>query len=193
AGDTVGTPNYMSPEQARGDAEIDVRAALFGLGCVLFECLTGQPPFSAASGLAVMAKILFEEPPRLSELAPGLAILDDLCARLMAKDPARRPASAQAVADELRGLPPLAGGACRVLGAEGLRDALTTSERRLVCVVLAAPPGSTGADWDFDPGQTLPPEVLRIGERHQARIDTLRNRSVVALLSSAGSATDLAA
>jgi serine/threonine protein kinase len=84
AGDPVGTPNYMSPEQARGDPDIDVRADLFALGCVLFECLTGRPPFSATSGLAVMAKILFEEPPRLSEVAPGLAILDErggCCAR----------------------------------------------------------------------------------------------------------------
>src|SRR5262249_54098174 len=142
AGDTVGTPNYMSPEQARGAPDVDVRADLFSLGCVLFECLTGQPPFAAASGLAVMAKILFEEPPRLSELAPGLGLLDDLCARLMAKDPTRRPASAAAVAEELRALPELAGDAHV---AEGPKDALTTSERRLVCVVLAATPGLAGA------------------------------------------------
>src|SRR5262249_10011159 len=101
-GDAVGTPNYMSPEQARGDADVDVRADLFSLGCVFFECLTGRPPFSATSALAVMAKILFQEPPRPSELLPELGLLDELCARLMAKGREQRPASALAVAAELR-------------------------------------------------------------------------------------------
>jgi len=190
AGDAVGTPNYMSPEQARGDADVDVRADLFSLGCVFFECLTGRPPFSAASALAVMTKILFQEPPRLSEIVPELAPLDELCARLMAKHREQRPASAQAVVAELRALPPVAGAAT---AAEGMPKALTTSERRLVCIVLASPAERNDDSWDIDPARTLPPEMVRLGEQHQAQIETLRDQSVVALLSSAGSATDLAA
>jgi hypothetical protein len=194
AGDTIGTPNYMAPEQARGEVDIDERADIFALGCVLFECLSGRPPFSAPSGVGVLAKILFEDPPRISDLASGLEPVDDILAKMMAKDRKDRPAHAADVAAALRALPSLSGPATLLVAGAG-RDALTTAERRLVCVVVAAPIGVTvdGPVLDFDPGQTVAPEILRLGAQHQARIETLRNRSVVALMSSVGSATDLAA
>ncbi len=62
----LGTPTYMSPEQAAGGA-IDRRSDLYSLGCVLYECLCGRPPFGGASPQAVVAKHLTETPPRLTD------------------------------------------------------------------------------------------------------------------------------
>jgi serine/threonine-protein kinase len=74
-GQTLGTPAYMSPEQAVGEAEIDGRADLYALGCTLFEMLTGQPPWSGGSGPAVLARRLTEPPPRVRTLEPGVPVL----------------------------------------------------------------------------------------------------------------------
>ena len=60
-GTRLGTPAYMSPEQARGLGELDARVDVFALGCVLFECLSGQKAFSGEDAMALTAKILLEE------------------------------------------------------------------------------------------------------------------------------------
>ena len=68
-GQVLGTPAYMSPEQARGDgARIDRRADVYGLGATLYALITGRPPFQAGSAIAVLAKVVEEqvEPPRRS-------------------------------------------------------------------------------------------------------------------------------
>ena len=62
--DRSARPGYMAPEQARGDADVDARADVFALGCVLFECLTGRPAFAGEHAMAVLAKILLEDAPR---------------------------------------------------------------------------------------------------------------------------------
>jgi hypothetical protein len=67
----LGTPGYMAPEQARGSKDaIDARADVFALGCVLFECLLGRPPFDGDSTVGVLSEILFSEAPRVSALWP---------------------------------------------------------------------------------------------------------------------------
>jgi len=97
-GELLGTPAYMAPEQARGESDIDGRADLFSLGCLLFECLTGRPSFVGTNPVAVLAKILWEPPPRLAEVLTGVgAELDKLMSSLLAKDKAERPRSAQEV------------------------------------------------------------------------------------------------
>src|SRR5262249_16467102 len=68
----LGTPGAMAPEQARSGQTVDTRADVFSLGCVLFECLTGKPAFSGDHLMAVLAKILFEDPPRARDLRPQL-------------------------------------------------------------------------------------------------------------------------
>ncbi|UCC24633.1 MAG: serine/threonine-protein kinase [Gemmatimonadales bacterium] len=60
---TLGTPHYMSPEQATGERAVDPRSDLYSVACVLYEMLAGQPPFQAASAQAVLAKLLTEDPP----------------------------------------------------------------------------------------------------------------------------------
>ncbi|MCA9680531.1 MAG: serine/threonine protein kinase, partial [Myxococcales bacterium] len=91
-GSVMGTPGYTAPEQVRGARDVDARADVFALGCVLHECLAGRAAFRGEHVMAVLARILLEEPPRLGELVPGLpAELELLVARLLHKDPARRP------------------------------------------------------------------------------------------------------
>ena len=104
-GAMVGTVNYMSPEQIRGDA-IDPRTDLYAFGCIVFEMFTGQPPFIHPKGsFHVLRAHLEVAPPRLSERLDGVpAPLDDLVTRLLAKDPADRPQSALAIVDVLASL-----------------------------------------------------------------------------------------
>jgi eukaryotic-like serine/threonine-protein kinase len=96
----LGTPAYMAPEQCRGATELDARADLYAIGCLLFELLTGRPPFVASGDGEVMAMHIYEPPPRLSNLAPHLPVeLDALLAKLLTKDPADRiPSAAYALA-----------------------------------------------------------------------------------------------
>jgi serine/threonine-protein kinase len=96
----LGTPAYMAPEQCRGGTDLDARADLYAVGCLVFELLTGRPPFVAGGDGEVMAMHIYEPPPRLSNLAPHLPVeLDALIAKLLTKDPADRiPSAAYALA-----------------------------------------------------------------------------------------------
>jgi serine/threonine protein kinase/predicted ATPase len=92
----VGTPGYAAPEQIRGSADIDGRADLFAVGCVLYECVAGAPAFSGEHLMSVLARVLLDEPRRLTEVAPAAPVaLDELVAWAMNKDPAGRPSSAR--------------------------------------------------------------------------------------------------
>jgi serine/threonine protein kinase len=92
-GQFIGTVDYMAPEQIEG-REVDGRADVYALACVLFECLTGQPPFTRDSEVAVLWAHMRDEPPRLSSAVPGIpAAADRALARGLAKDPADRPAT----------------------------------------------------------------------------------------------------
>jgi serine/threonine-protein kinase len=101
-GHILGTPLYMSPEQARGAKTIDHRTDVYALGCVLFEMITGQPPFVRRGPAEVIVAHLQEPAPRASSLAPSVPpALDELVAQMLAKDPAARPASMADVAARL--------------------------------------------------------------------------------------------
>jgi len=111
-GTILGTPAYMAPEQCKGTADIDARADLYALGCIVFELLTGRPPFISEGGGEMMAMHIYEPPPRLSSFAPHLPPeLDAWIAKLLVKNPAdRTPSAAYALAAlERIALPPLAG------------------------------------------------------------------------------------
>jgi len=95
AGIAIGTPEYMSPEQASGDRDIDGRSDVYALGCVVYEMLTGAAPFRADSHRAVMVRHLTETPPRVRALHPEIpASVDDAITLAMAKDRANRFGSA---------------------------------------------------------------------------------------------------
>ena len=101
AGTSIGTPDYMSPEQISG-AELDPRSDLYAAGVVLFECLTGRVPFEAETTWALVAKHLEEEPPDPrtlnSEVPPALAAV---IVKAMAKNPADRYGTATEMHDAL--------------------------------------------------------------------------------------------
>jgi len=103
-GVTVGTPAYMSPEQAAGDA-IDGRSDLFALGCVLFEMLTGEPAFTGATAQAVIAKRFFYSPPNVTDLRATVpAAVGAAIARMLEKSPDRRHGTGAQVVESLRSL-----------------------------------------------------------------------------------------
>ena len=105
----VGTPAYMSPEQAQ-QLEIDGRSDLFSLGAVLFECLTGKRAFTGRTSIDVLGAVLHQEPPPVSSLRPELGSqLDELVARLLAKHPDDRFKSADELLGALRLLSPATG------------------------------------------------------------------------------------
>jgi len=94
AGMLVGTPSYMAPEQMLGEA-FDERIDLYATGVVLFECLLGRLPFEANSAVALIARVLRDQPPVPMAIDPEIPpALSDLVVRLLAKDPAHRPANA---------------------------------------------------------------------------------------------------
>ncbi|MGE0327211.1 MAG: protein kinase [Polyangiaceae bacterium] len=102
-GVAVGTPRYMSPEQARGD-RVDGRADLYAVGLILFEMLAGTGPFDKlGEGNDLLLAHLTRTPPQVSQLANWVPMmLDSLVAALLSKDPRQRPASARGAAQELR-------------------------------------------------------------------------------------------
>ncbi|MEZ4325472.1 MAG: protein kinase [Polyangiales bacterium] len=139
-GETIGTPHFMAPEQARGTKALDQRVDIYSLGAVLYQLLSGRPPLEGQSALAVLAKILLEEPPPIHDLVAGLpADVAALVHDMLARDPQRRLPDAAAVLAALDALGPVPSGAPsrqRVRAA-----ALGDAERRLACVVLVGGEG----------------------------------------------------
>ena len=96
----LGTPAYMSPEQALGK-DIDKRSDVYSLGAVIYEMLTGVPPYKGPSSVSVAMKHVMDPVPHVREYRADIPdTLDAIVTRAMAKDPADRPASASALADE---------------------------------------------------------------------------------------------
>jgi serine/threonine protein kinase len=122
----VGTPTYMSPEQASGDKAIDGRSDIFGLGCVLYEMLAGEPPFKGPNPQATLMRRFMGPPRPLRPMVQIPEYVEAAIVRALAKDPAERYATADQFADALAGraTPPpppqaVAGGSGAAAGAAG--------------------------------------------------------------------------
>jgi serine/threonine protein kinase len=101
SGVILGTPAYMAPEQLVGD-DVDARADLYALGVVLYECLTGEPPYTANSVVAMIAKALTVQPtPPITKNADVPPALSALVMRLLSKTAADRPANANELLEAL--------------------------------------------------------------------------------------------
>ncbi|MFO0660527.1 MAG: serine/threonine-protein kinase, partial [Polyangiaceae bacterium] len=102
-GSVLGTPGYMSPEQARGVTTPTAVSDVFSLGCVLFECLSGKQAFPGENPFEVLSKLLLDEPPSLSRVAPHVPHeLGRLVSRMMEKEPSNRPRNGAEVVEQLR-------------------------------------------------------------------------------------------
>jgi serine/threonine protein kinase/Tfp pilus assembly protein PilF len=101
-GSALGTPAYMSPEQAAGDAELDGRSDIYSLGCVLYEMLAGEPPFTGPTVRALMVKHFTDPVPSVSRLRPGVPErVERATTQALAKEPVDRFASASEFARAL--------------------------------------------------------------------------------------------
>jgi eukaryotic-like serine/threonine-protein kinase len=204
-GAAVGTPGFMAPEQARGEADLDARADVFSLGCVLFRCLTGRPPFTGDHAIAVLAKVIIEDAPRVSEFCPGVPeALEALVTRMLAKPRAGRPEGGAAIARELAALSPLDLDLPARSAVDSPSSSLTGGEQRLVSVLLV------GASSQGPPSPIV--ETIAVaattssgasdeavdGALHEALgaaavdFDRLADGSRIAVLSGHGAATDQA-
>lgn len=116
-GSLVGTPDYMAPERVRDDAaSATISGDVFSLGCVLFECLLGRPPFQAETTRALLARVLLEMAPLVRRERPEVPLsLEALVEQMLAKEPSERPLPAEVV---------------RAL--EEIRAALPETERRQI-------------------------------------------------------------
>ncbi|WP_394845549.1 protein kinase [Pendulispora brunnea] len=195
AGLALGTPRYMAPEQARGEA-IGPTADVFALGCVMFRCLTGQLLFDGAHPTIVMAGILFHEAPKLRTLRPTMPKdLEALLARMLAKDPQQRPKDAGVLLDALNQLGSLSDEPASDDAV--VRPAPLSQEQQLASVILSIAHG-TGEDSIDEPRKSANQEGdngahQTLGEalrgRFGVRVERLVDGSMIATLAQTGSMT----
>lgn len=206
AGATLGTPMYMSPEQARGQGDIDHRADIFSLGCVLYECLTGRPPFVGDTAMAVLAKICLESPRRPGKLVNDLPpVFESMVMAMLEKDPRDRSSNTAVLAREFASYEErLRAAGARLADEEKARarlrtpSSLTATEQRLFSVVMATVPrnraaagATTAKPTETDDGLLL--RLRRSLGQFGVKADRLYNGSFVVTQAGEGNPVEQAA
>jgi tetratricopeptide (TPR) repeat protein len=183
AGELMGTPGFMAPEQVRSDPDLDHRADIYSIGASLFACLVQRPPFVGDHHMAILAKVLFEEAPRVRDLRPEVPPgLDELIAQLVAKDPEARPADASAVASTLLAI-------LGRLGADAparhqVAPAITAGEQRFLTVLLV----QGGAVW----GQARRGALARAAATYGAHLEDMADGTIAGIFAERGHPMEMA-
>jgi WD40 repeat protein len=172
SGAVVGTPSYMAPEQAAGKEGLTWAADVYGLGAVLYELLTGRPPFRAETPIDTILQVLEEEPVPPARRRPGVPRdLEVICLKCLSKEPGRRYASTEALADELERY--LAGKPITGRPVGRVERAVKWARRRpviaglLTLVVLVTVTGIISMLWQY--GQTVEERDRADREAEEAR------------------------
>jgi serine/threonine-protein kinase len=135
-GMSLGTPHYMSPEQAMGEREITGRSDVYALGCVTYEMLIGEPPFTGPTAQAIIARVMTAEPARLTAQRKSIAPpIEAAVLTALARVPADRFGTAAEYAAALRGESP---GSTTAIGPAGLAPVRGTRRRLLAGLAAAA-------------------------------------------------------
>ena len=168
----LGTPGFIAPEQARGDRDIDSRADVFALGCVLFKCLTGEGAYGGEDDLTVLLRVVKGTARRARELVPQIPDeVDRVVAWMLARSPDDRPRDASLVAAAFERLADVYGAA---RPAEDPLDEMTTTRNRAIVAPsdeaalattspfpLTVPRGGDTVEQAFDEGDLVDePEIL---------------------------------
>ncbi|HEX6306860.1 MAG TPA: protein kinase [Longimicrobiales bacterium] len=152
----VGSPLYISPEQAAGQTDVDARSDIYSLGCITFELLCGEPPFTAATVPALLARHMSEPPPSIRACCPSLpAGIDDVLGRALAKDRTRRFADAVEFAGMLELQVDRRAPAAPAAGASPVAAPVAVPERD------SLPPRSAGGGGKLERMRLLLDELMR--------------------------------
>lgn len=174
--ESVGTPGFMAPEQARGEAALDERVDIYSLGAVLFACLTQRSPFVGDHVMAVLAKLMFDEVPRVSDVRAEVPLsLDELIADMLARRSADRPGDMAEIVGELTAMleEPSARTRRRFV-------AVSNGEQRFLSVLLIV-------HVPEDSGQ-----LTALAEEYDARLEKLADGTVMAVFSGGREPTETA-
>jgi serine/threonine protein kinase/tetratricopeptide (TPR) repeat protein len=198
-GVVIGTPEYMSPEQARSGREIGPPTDIFSLGCVLYECLAGEPAFSGEHMAAVLFKVVFEEPmpirARRDDVPEALSSLID---RMLLKEPLARFPHGQALYEALRRLELPAEESTRATKPTvRARPLLMSHEQRIVSLAVAVPrtkerERTTALVSDSDTPPELPQSLRHAVFQLGTSVEVLADGTVVATMPPSASASDQA-
>jgi serine/threonine protein kinase len=187
-GTTIGTPMYMSPEQARGERTLDPRSDLFSLAAILIECLTGVSPFASETYVAMMMKICFEPVDVGAACGDAPPQLVELLTRMLGKRPEERPADTARLATELSKVADrlaqtgFATTVEQVVFVPPPARALLTAEQRILSAIVLWPTPTPTALKDTrdeaDVDQAVADSLADLG----ARVDRLGGTFLITLL-----------
>jgi WD40 repeat protein/tetratricopeptide (TPR) repeat protein len=188
-GAVVGTPSYMAPEQARAEKALSTAVDVYSLGAVLYELLTGRPPFRGATPVDTVLQVRENEPPRPRQLNQAVnRDLETICLRCLEKDPSRRYGTAEAVAEDLQrwlaGEPiraRRAGAPERVLKWARRRPALAALLGLVLAVTVVGVPLTTWKWWEAESQKQLADQERERAEDEKRQADDARGAALASL------------